>query len=84
MALSQEAAKDSELPEEVVAEVEAAEKGGEAGADQPEEQVTVRLSRRKKEQQEREDRMAALEADRTARSQEADRLRQELQQTREE
>lgn len=83
MALSQEAAKDSELPEEVVAEVEAAEGGKDQGEDQ-EQQVTVRLSRRKKEQQEREERMAALESDRTARAQEAERLRQELQQTREE
>lgn len=83
MALSQEAAKDSELPEEVVAEVEAAEGGKDQGEDQ-EQQVTVRLSRRKKEQQEREERMAALEADRTARAQEAERLRQELAQTREE
>ncbi len=84
MALSKEAAKDAELPEEVVGEIEAAEGGQDAGGeDEGEQQVTVRLSRRKKEQQEREERMAALESDRTARAQEAERLRQELAQTRE-
>jgi hypothetical protein len=67
--------------EEVQGELEAVDETQGEGA--PEQTETIRLSRRKREQQERDDRMAALEADRTARTEEAARLRAELQATRE-
>lgn len=67
--------------EEVQGDIEAVDETQGEGA--PEQTETIRLSRRKREQQERDDRMAALEADRTARTEEAARLRAELQQTRE-
>lgn len=78
MALSDDAKADG-LPEEVIAEVEGAEQEGGDGQPQPEQRETIRLSRRKKEQQERDARMEALEA----RAAEADRVRGELAQTRE-
>lgn len=74
MALAEEAKADG-LPEEVVAEIEGAQEGGEGG-EQPNEQVTVRLSRRKREQEERENRLKAAE-DRAAA---AERIANELRQ----
>jgi hypothetical protein len=60
MALSNEAKKDDELPDEVVEEVEAAENGEDGDAGEP--QVTLQVSRRKQQQQERDARLAELEA----------------------
>ena len=77
MALADEAKADG-LPEEVVAEIEGAQEGGEGreGGAEGEAPVTIRLSRRKKEQQEREERLKAAE-DRAAA---AERIANELRQ----
>jgi hypothetical protein len=80
MATQQQAVEQEGAEEEVEGVVEGADETQTGGAEQVE---TIRLSRRKREQQERDDRMSALEADRTARTEEAARLRAELQQTRE-
>jgi len=76
--IAKAAGADDELPEDVIEEVE---KAGEEGPEVEGEEappVEFKLSRRKKEQQEREDRMAELEA----RAAKAEEYRTQLEQTR--
>lgn len=76
MALADDAKADG-LPEEVVAEIEGAQEGGGEEGGQDEAPVTFKLSRRKKEQQEREERVKAAE-DRAARAEQlANEIRQQ-------
>lgn len=60
MALAEDAKADG-LPDEVVAEIEGAEGGESTDQQQEEAPVTFKLSRRKREQQEREERVKAAE-----------------------
>src|ERR1700761_7394758 len=78
MALSEDAKADG-LPEEIVAEVENAEQGGQEGTPPEQQTETIRLSRRQAKQQEREAELATLRT----KAGEAEALRGELERQRE-